>query len=87
MNDKTILNELQTDIKRLERQEIKISGSLETLFNNLKQELGDPSMTDAEALDLVDSEVKNITKKIKKAKKQFAEKVSEIEEVVENDES
>ena len=81
----SVKNELlgyQKEIKDLERHEQKLIGAIDTLYESLKKDIGDLSISDKEAIVDATEVVKDLRGQLKKAEKQLTEKVKLIENMI-----
>jgi len=81
MDEQRKLLKMQRNLKKLEKEELTLNGSISTLFKSLKESLGDDSLDDGEVSQVVKNRIKQLKKKQKKAKKQLADKMEQIEQI------
>lgn len=81
MNDEKRLSSLQNEMRQLGKSELTLTGSLSALFKGLKTRLGDPSLPNGEVVKITQDKISKLKGKKKKAKKQLAGKMEEIEEM------
>lgn len=82
MSVKSDLLDYQKDIKDLEKQEQKLTGAIETLYDSLRKDIGDISMDDGEAVAEAKRIIMTLKDQLKKAEKQLSGKVELIETMV-----
>lgn len=82
MSVKSDLLDYQKDIKDLEKQEQKLTGGIDTLYESLKKDIGDLSMSDKNAIKDAKKVIKDLRCQLKKAEKQLTEKVELIEKMI-----
>lgn len=75
------LLKIQKELKGFENTELKLKGSLSTLFKTLKADIGDPEAKNSEVIKAAKEFIKKTEIKISKAETQLKEKMELIEEM------
>lgn len=78
------LIKLKREMGLLEKQEMKVIGSIETLLKSLKRRLGDHTSSNKDVTKETKQKIKNLNKKKEKAKQQLKEKIEQIDKMVKN---
>jgi len=81
MSSETKLIKLQREMRELEKQEMKLRGSLDIVCKGLRKDLKDPNIKDNMINKEVNSKIKELKTKRKKAAKLLDEKMNQIEEM------
>lgn len=76
------LIKLKREMGVLAKQEMKVTGSLETLLKGLKKRLGDHTLSNKDVIKETSRKIKTLTKKKEKAKRQLKEKIEQIDKMV-----
>jgi len=86
LNDIKKLTSLQKEMADLEKKEQNIKGSLKTLYQGLKKDLGDVNLKDIKVIDTAEKMIKDSKMKAKKAGDLFNQIMIEIDEIVKDSE-